>query len=207
MTFHDTPADPDANSYASVAEFADYCAVRFPVIDQVDPGDVPTTQAVLIMAARSLDANFDWTGCATTPDVQSLTWPRKGMLSRNKAAIAIDSIPRDLKEAQCELAYQIYGGADLISDNSAALQGVSNVKAGSVEVGFQSVNTSTPESVDMIIRRMGSQFNYVSTAIPGEVRRLLVPSWFRQPGILRPVIVDWIPDDHRHHRRTEDFES
>jgi hypothetical protein len=36
---------------------------------------------------------------------------------------------------------------------------------------------------------MGSEFNYVSLAVPGEVRRLLVPSWFEQPSVKRPLIL------------------
>lgn len=184
-----TPGAADANSYASYVEYQAYAATRLPAIDDAASAIQGDAEAALIMAARSLDANFDWTG-APVDDVQVLCWPRAGMASRTGFPVATTVNPQPLKNAQCELAYQLLGGADLISDNSAAINGVSSVKAGSVAVSFQSVNTATRESMDMIIRRMGSAFNYVSVAIPGEVRRLLVPSWFKQHRILLPVIFD-----------------
>lgn len=151
-----------------------------------EPGSQAAKENLLIAAAMVLDACFKWTGAAVD-SVQALTWPRSGMLTRNGFPIDTVTIPAELKNAQCELALQMLAG-DRMADNSAAAAGVSMVKAGSVEVQFQSVDSSTYESVDMIIRRLGSEFLYVSNSIPQAVRMLLVPSWYDQPSIFRKAV-------------------
>lgn len=188
MALDTTPGSATQDSFATVAEFKTYRANRLPALAGAVNAVDSAIEAALIVAGRSLDANFQWTGAAVDA-VQAMTWPRSGMLTRNGFAIATTEIPRDLKTAQCELAYQLLGGADLVSDNSAAQQGVASVKAGSVAVAFQEMDTSSAESVDMMLRRLGSEFNYLSVAVPGEVRRLLVPSWFEQPTIVRKFLI------------------
>jgi hypothetical protein len=190
MALDTTPGSATGNSFATVDEFKTYRTNRLPSVAGVLTATDVAIEIALIVAARALNANFDWTGAAVD-DVQAMTWPRSGMLTRNGFPIptsGASSIQSDLKNAQCEYAYQLLAGKDLLSDNDAASAGVASVKAGSVAVAFQTVDTANEESVDMIIRRLGSEFNYVSTAVPGEVRRLLVPSWFNQPSIVRPLM-------------------
>lgn len=187
MALITTPGATNANSYATVDEFKAYRTNRLPASAAVLAAIDAAIEIALIVAARSLDANFDWTGAAVD-DVQALTWPRTGMLTRNGYSISSTTIPQALKDAQCELAYQLLAGVDLVSDSDASKQNVSSVKAGSVAVSFQTVDTSSEEAVDMFIRRLGSEFNYISNAVPGEVRRLLVPSWYNQPSIMRPIL-------------------
>lgn len=182
--FDSTPGAATANSYADVTYFDSYAGVRMPALSE--PGSQAAKENVLIAAAMVLDACFQWTGLATD-GVQVMTWPRTGMLTRNNYPIGTSTIPAELKNAQCELALQMFAG-DRMSDNAAAAAGVSAVKAGSVEVQFQSVDSSSYESVDMIIRRLGSEFLYVSNSIPQAVRMLLVPSWYEQPSIFRKVV-------------------
>jgi len=192
MALDTTPGSATQDSYATIEEFDTYAENRLPVLDLVTTATDAQKEAALRMAARSLDANFVWTGAAVDA-VQALTWPRSGMLTRNGFDIAeagAESITKPLKDAQCELAYQLLGGADLISDNEAASKGVSSVKAGSVAVSFHSFDFSSVEAVDMFLRRLTSEFNYVSVAIPGEVRRLLVPSWFEQPTMKAPFFFE-----------------
>lgn len=189
MALDTTPGSATQNSYATVAEFKAYHASRYPQIAWVTGAPDPLIEALLIQAARLLDTNFTWTGAAVD-GTQALTWPRSGMLTRNGYAIptsGVTSIVIDLKNAQCEWAGQA-NVSDLLADNAAAQLGVASVKAGSVAVSFQSVDTSSVESVDMMLRRLGSQFNYLSNEVPGEVRKLLVPSWYRQPSIKRPLL-------------------
>lgn len=189
MAIITTAGSATANSYASVAELDAYAENRLPVAAAFATASDELKEAALIAAARGIDANIDWTGVATVPETQAMTWPRAGMLNRNKYAIANTVIPVDLKNAQCEFAYQLIAGADKVSDDDAAAKGVASLKAGSVAIGFQTVNTATEESVDMILRRLGNEFAYL-TAVPGEVRRLLVSSWFNQPSIKRPILFD-----------------
>jgi hypothetical protein len=190
MALVTTPGAANANSFASLAEFDAYHATRIPAITWLATATDPQKEAVLIMGARLLGTCFDWRGAAVD-DVQALVFPRSGLLTRNGFTLpssGATSIAIDLKNAQCEWAGQI-GAADLVSDNAAASQGVESVKAGSVSVSFQKVDTSSVESVDMILRRLGSQFAYLSSEVPGEVRRLLVPSWYKQPSIKRRLLL------------------
>lgn len=194
MAFDVTPGGAAANSFATVAEFKTYHTNRYPQIEWIATAADALIEALLVMSARLLCNDFDWTGTAADPASddatvhQALAWPRVGMLSRNGFTLPSSgalSIPIDLKNAQCEWA-GVLNVSDLLSDNDAAKLGISSVKAGSVAVSFQDVDTSSSESVDMILRRMGSEFNYLSNEVPGAVRRLLVPSWFNQPTIQRP---------------------
>lgn len=191
MALVTTPGSASANSFADVTFFRAYHVTRYPQLAWIATAVDATVEALLIMGARALNANLAWNGAAVDA-VQAMTWPRVGMLTRNGLAIPIsgaDSIPVDLKYAQCELSGQL-GAKDLVSDNDALVKGIASVKAGSVAVAFQNMDTSSPDAVDMMLRRMGSEFNYLSSEIPGEVRRLLVPSWFAQPSIIRKPIFE-----------------
>jgi hypothetical protein len=191
MALVTTAGAANANSFADVTFFRAYHATRYPLLKWILTAADPVIEALLIMGGRGLNHNFAWTGAAVD-SVQAMTWPRVGMLTRNGYTIATsgaDSIPVDLKNAQCELAGQM-GAKDLVADNDAAIKGIASVKAGSVAVAFQNMDTSSPDAVDMMLRRMGSEFNYLSSEIPGEVRRLLVPSWYEQPTIVRKPIFE-----------------
>lgn len=187
MAIDTTVGGANADSWASVSEFKAYRAVRLPANATVTAASDPLIEAALAAACRNINANFAWTGSAVD-DVQALTWPRDGMLTRNGFAIATTENPKALKDAQCEMAFQIIAGVDLVGDNQAAQQNVLGVKAGSVSVQFQQTNTSTTEAVDLALRRLTSEWAYLSNAVPGEVRRLLVPSWYAQPTALASIM-------------------
>lgn len=178
-----TPGAADANSYASLAELNDYLTYRLPVMTLASATDAQK-EAALRMACRLLDSLFDWAGTAVD-STQVLTWPRSGMLTRNGFSIATTAIPRELKEAQCEFAAQLYA-ADRVADNDAAKQGVTSVKAGSVAVTFKDIDESDPESVDMLLRRLSFDLQWASKTVPDAVRQLLVPTWFTAHTIKRP---------------------
>ena len=183
MALVTTPGAANANSFATVEEFKTYRTNRLPSVAAVLTATDPQIEAALIVGARAMESTLDWTGTAVDA-VQAMTWPRNGMLTRNGFAIANTVNPQALKDAQSEWAYQLLAGTDFTADNDALKQGIASVKAGDVAVSFQDIDSASEEAVDMFIRRMGSEFNYLSA--PGEVRRLLVPSWFNQPSIARP---------------------
>src|SRR6185369_7470774 len=187
MPVDTTIGGASANSWADETEFGVYATNRLPSVAAVLTATTAQITVALIVACRMMGNDFDWTGTAVD-DVQALTWPRRGMLTRNGYTIATTAIPQALKDAQCEMAYELLAGLDLVSDNDALNKGIASLKAGSVAVAFQHVDTASMESVDMFIRRMGSEFNYVSSQVTGEVRRMLVPSWFNQPSIKRPIL-------------------
>lgn len=188
MALVTTPGASNANSFATVAEFKTYRDNRLPAVAAVSAATDPQIEAALIVAARDLGTYFQWTGTAVD-DVQALTWPRIGMLTRNGFAIPTSgstSITIDLKNAQCEWAFQLLAGANFTADDEAAKAGLSSVKAGSVALSFQSFDPSSVEAIDWYVRKLSSEFAYIQA--PGEVRRLLVPSWFEQPSVKRPII-------------------
>jgi hypothetical protein len=186
-TLDTTVGGANANSYASLDEFKAYISTRLPVAAWTTGATDDQLTVALEFGAKLLDACFAWTGAAVD-DVQALAWPRSGMSSRNGFPIATTIIPQQLKDAQCEFAVQL-GNGDLLSDNDAKKKGISGVKAGSVSVSFQTIDTATAESVDILIRQMGSDLLYVSDTVPQAVRMLLVSSWFAQPSIKRPVLI------------------
>lgn len=188
MALVTTPGAANANSYATEAEFTAYRSNRLPAVTSVLAATSPQIEAAMIVAARNLDSYFDWTGSAVD-DVQALTWPQSGQLTRNGFAIptsGASSIQPDLKNAQCEWAYQLLAGASFVGDDEAAKANLSSIKAGSVALSFQSFDPSSVEAIDWYVRKLGSEFAYIQA--PGEVRRLLVPSWFEQPSVKRPII-------------------
>lgn len=191
MPLNTTPGDPAADSFATLAELNTYAANRPGMPEWFATATDAQKEAAMRIAAKILDACFDWTGAAVT-ETQALTWPRTGMFTRNKFPIpssGASSITSPLKDAQCELAIQA-GAGDLLAENDAKKQGIASVKAGSVAVTFQNQDSSTKEAVDIFLRRMGSEFLYVSDSVPQSVRMLLVPSWFKQPTVIRDILFE-----------------
>ncbi len=151
FTFVATPGASNANSYLTVAEYADYIQTAFEPTEASNALDDPQN---LVMATRTLNALLSghrrlvvgteypyyivspaWTGAPATT-TQSLPWPRIGMYDTNGNAIAEDVIPLDLKNATAELARLLKSG-DRTVDNDVTTQGITAVKAGSVEVKFR----------------------------------------------------------------------
>lgn len=176
VTIVATAGASNANSYATHAEANAYFAARVALSPPwLESGDVAAR--ALVMAARVLDSlsagrrrlyprdeyngqpyyktTRAWTGAVATA-TQSMAWPRIGMYDRLGRAVAENVVPIELKEAQAELAGALLA-ADRTLDNDVALQGITSVKAGSVEVKFK----------ELIARQV----------LPGSVVDLLVPSW------------------------------
>jgi len=93
-----------SNSYATLAEAETYLGARqvndawngLPDIDK---------QGLLILATKQLDL-LSFYGLATS-QFQALSWPRFGMVTKEGYIIQFDQIPRQLKEAQAELAFAL----------------------------------------------------------------------------------------------------
>lgn len=188
MSLITTPGAATANSFASIDELDAYAAARRPAVAWLATATDDTKEAALLAAARELDACFAWTGTAVD-GVQALTWPRAGMLSRNGYAVPTSgatSIPRQLKDAQCEFALQL-GASDRLGDNEALQKGVTSVNAGDVAVTFTDAHSAAAniEGADVAIRKQQADLYYVSDVVPAEVRRLLVPSWFTAASVRR----------------------
>lgn len=194
MALITTPGASNADSYATLVEANAYVTDRrVPTVTWWTSATDPQKEAALRSAAVLLDRIFDWTGAAVD-SVQARAWPRTGMLTRNGFAIptsGASSIQIDLKDAQTEFALQL-GAGDRMSDNDALKQGITSVKAGSVAVTFGTagMNVSDPQALDAQLRLMGSELAYLSKIVPDVVRLLLVPSWYTEHTITRPMIME-----------------
>lgn len=182
VTITATPGDVAANSYETLAEFKTYLGLRLHVPATIaalvtsDPSEILPKS--LISATRGLDhiltryrrltvlqsrngmtrfylTNPHWTGTPSTT-TQALAWPRTGMSDRNGNTIAVDIIPQELKDAESEMAILAIA-TDLTADNAVVVQGITDVKAGPVEVSFK----------EFIQKQL----------LPDSVTIALVPSW------------------------------
>ena len=191
LTVNATPNDPTANSLLTVAEFQAYCAARLPPVLWLATATADYLAATVITASRLISAAFDWTGTAATPS-STLTWGRNGMLDRNGAPIDPGVIPDDLKAATAEFGIAIGAaaltGGGRLDEQQAAKQNVASVKAGSVEVRMQPVDSAHVEAVDIQIRRQWPEFAYVSNAVPDSVRFLLPASWYVRVSVRYPIM-------------------
>lgn len=178
MALITTPGAPDQNSYCTVAEADQYNASR-PFAASWAALTPEAKESALLYAALMLDANFVWTGAPTVVGVpltadQALGWPRTGMLTRNGGPIGTMAIPTELKMAQAEYA-RVLSSSDLTATNDVALQGITNVSAGSVSVSFNAKDMAEYLALN------SPQFAYMSKNVPDAVRLLLVPSWYLAP--------------------------
>lgn len=190
VTIIATPNDPTANSYVTVDEFNAYALSRVPSIVWLATSTADFVAACIITGTRLFDASFDWTGAAAT-STQKRPWGRSGMYTRNGAPIDPTTIPDDLKDADCEMIIAVgdkaVAGGSIAADNQAARLGVSDVKAGPVEVRFQPTDSSRREAVDVAIRRTWPELNYTSGTVPDVVRYLLPESWYKRKSVLQTI--------------------
>jgi len=190
ITIDATVNGANANSYVTVDEFTSYCATRVPVVIWLATATADFIAVCIITGTRLFDASFDWTGVAATA-TQRLAWGRNGMSTRNGYGIDGATIPGDLKASVCEFIIAVgdsaVQGANRAGDDQAARANVAGVKAGPVEVRFQSVNTFTRESADVTIRRTWPELNYASLTVPDIVRYLLPESWYRRASVMQTI--------------------
>lgn len=149
------PPDPDANSFASLAEADAYFVGRLHSTSWTT-ADTPTKEAALIWATRLIGANVCFTGSPTS-DSQPLVWPRSGMTTRNGATVPSDEIPQDLINATAELAMSLIT-TDRTAESQTAAIGLTKLKAGPVELNFDNASA-------------------ISITVPSSVTSLLPSSW------------------------------
>ncbi|MFK3971178.1 DnaT-like ssDNA-binding protein [Pseudomonas sp. NPDC087358] len=94
-------AKPEAESYASADDFAEY-AVKFGV---TVPADVGAQEALLRRAALAMDG-MQWKGRKTSPD-QALAWPRHGVALAGETR-PDHYLPARIRYGQMALAAEIH---------------------------------------------------------------------------------------------------
>lgn len=163
VTIVDSPGDPSANSYVSLAFSDDFMATSVGRSDWAT-ADIEVKTAALIEATRTIDSIFSWFSLPTT-DVQALDWPQQLQYDKYGRRIYDDVIPKELKHVVCELAYSIFKYGSTNQANSK----VDSVKVGPITLDldqssserfFETVNFQSLSIFgDYYIKRTGTAHN------------------------------------------------
>jgi hypothetical protein len=150
-----TPGAPDANSFITVARGDTIADERLYATNWSAETDEDQKARAVIMATSEI-AKECWKGIGAS-STQSLPFPRTGLLDRNGYVVSSSTIPSDIELATFILA-DLLLGSNVTIESDPSVQGITKIKAGSVELGFKDV------------------IEYKS--IPEHVRRLIPDSWF-----------------------------
>lgn len=124
----------DADTYVTVAEATAFALKRGVEL----PADEDAAEILLIKAMDWLESlSVRYQGCLVS-STQSLQWPRTGVII-NGFEFAEDAIPRALKNAQCQVAMDIYAGIDP-QENFTATPAVIKEKVDVLETTYTEVN-------------------------------------------------------------------
>lgn len=163
LTLVDSPGDPSANSYVSLA-FCDQHMSESVGRSSWLTTDDEVRKAAIIEATRTIDGMFTWFRISTTP-TQALDWPQDGQYDKFNRVIPDDVIPVQLKRTTCELAYAIkqYGSTTEASSK------VDKVKVGPITLDLDQASSERFfETVDFqslsqfgtyFIKRTGAAYN------------------------------------------------
>jgi len=151
---------PNANSYVSVADATTYLAANIHVSAAWVALSTEQKENLLIWATRELDNRVDWKGSKTDPE-SSLRWPRVGVFDRDGNLIADDVIPKQLKDAVCELARYLMAG-DRSADTGR--EGIKVLQVDVVRLEFDEYYKTQflPNEIGYILAGLG----YVSGGTP-----------------------------------------
>ena len=129
-----TAGAANANSYITLADADQNHEDRPAVGTTWADATSDEKNAALLFATKMLDSLVVWTGWVAS-ETQSLLWPRTGMVYRNGYSVDTDVVPTELQEATAEFARQSLVG-DITGNSDVEAQGITKIKAGSVEIAF-----------------------------------------------------------------------
>lgn len=145
------PGDPNANSYATLAEANAYHETVLEAEGELWLDAEPDVRnRALATATRLLDENFQWTGYPASL-TQALGFPRSSAYTRHGRLLGIAEIPVELKRATAELARRLI--SDGMPDAASDTEGLKRLKAGPVELEFDGTSGTTP-TIPPLVRLM-----------------------------------------------------
>lgn len=152
MDFDYTVGGAASSSYLSEEDASSYFVSR---LHSSLWEDFEEKQSALITATRLLDQWVKWQGYKTDEN-QALDWPRQDVVDENDFWLASDSIPIQVKNACCELAYSM-----LVEDRTAEndMKGFKEIKVGSLKLvaDKSDVAGTLPDSVWMALGCLGKK--------------------------------------------------
>ena len=165
-----TPEDgtglPGANSYASLADAANYHAASANGALWSAIADDATRSALLVRATRTLDALCVWPGMPVTA-LQGLRWPRQGVFI-DGWPLSSGTVPMPLKNACSEFAATISEDGDPAADLDTS--GLAGVTVGTLRVDFKADPTLSTRSDNF-----NTPMDRLRALLPGNVLALLLP--------------------------------
>ena len=142
-----------SNSNCSLERARAYYATNYYATDANLSDDDKLGQA-LITATRLMDQGMLWNGVVANA-TQALLWPRFGAEKLNGYFFDQHTMPPELLDATAEFARQLLQ-ADRTADSDLQVQGITHLKAGSVELAFQNPTTKViPDAVYWMVRHLG----------------------------------------------------
>ena len=151
FTFDSTPSSSVSNSYLSVQEADDYFAGRFGA-DKWMTFTNTQKQQLLVTASKQLDTAVY--GGRRAEQIQSMQWPRFGLVDGDGYAISDLVIPAKMKEATCEMAYWIWTEEDRLLSDTEILQ-VDTYKVGPLDIQVNKERIVLPPKVEEMIKSIG----------------------------------------------------
>lgn len=111
LVIEDGTGKPDANSYVTVEEARSYASARGTEL----PADDAEVESLLVRAMDYLEAQRGkYQGTKTYPGLQALQWPRSGVVIDCDYNLPDNIIPTELKNAQKQLALEVFNGLVLL---------------------------------------------------------------------------------------------
>ena len=162
MALDPTPGASTANSFLSLSRAEELAAGRL-YTDVWDAASDPLKERALIMATSILRREC-FLGTRVNGTTQALPFPRANLTTPDGFLLPSDTIPLEIELATFELALMLLS-SDVTQESSAAVQGITKIKAGSVEIGFRN--------------------DIEAKGLPDNVRRLIPESWFCPKAIGR----------------------
>lgn len=130
-----------ANSYISLADADIYFETHPFYADAWNELDDAKKQNLLIAGSQQLDTLFNWYGFRTYNE-QQLSWPRQRVwFHSHRTYIASNIIPKQVKQATCEMAYFMSKG-DVFAPSSSA--GLDSLKIDVIELNFSNSTHRAP---------------------------------------------------------------
>jgi hypothetical protein len=131
MALNSIVGDPSADSFVSLAEYHAYILQMYGV--DLSTNDVVKDEAKLRQSADVMNNSYKWYGYRAST-TQSMPFPRVMTQFVDGVQVPDDSIPKNLKSAQCELAYQLEKGIDIAPTIEGGTVKMKKVEAGPAKV-------------------------------------------------------------------------
>ena len=130
-----------------------------------------TKEKALIQATSMLDEYFNWFGTILDED-QRLGFPRSSAYDREGNSYDREEVPRELKDATCEMALRLLQG-DSMTEPTLTTQGFSEVTLGPINVKVDTSNKDdvVADTVVSMVSHLGAPTAYANRGTK------VVPLW------------------------------